>query len=293
VAENQPGWDEPEVRFVIGRGVYEADSTNISFLNVDSMRVISSPTSSDVIEIYDHRDGFPSQVISSGPLPLFQAIAALAANPESDMVWTPGRYLLDLVGLTTPTYVTASDDHQRVLFAEGGNNAGRVILWKSPTASISNEITIADLVGNTSEHILGIDLNGDGTFGAARGSQAAYFFKDDLRLQGHYGAAVQGSGSGASLHPAHPSYATYPLPGPATLAFVADGNTVRIVDTVHFSDRGSIAIRDDIIGPLRVSPPLPGDNTSCSGVDCIVARLYGVTDAGTIVTVDVRGRDIK
>ena len=104
---------------------------------------------------------------------------------------------------------------------------------------------------------------------------------------------MNGSTSGAALHPAHPSYASYPLPGPTTLAFVADGNTVRIVDTVHFSDRGSITVRDDIIGPLRVSPPLPSDNASCSGVDCIVAWLYGVTNAGTVVTVSVRGRDIK
>ena len=291
VAENQAGWVEPEVRFVIGRGVYEADSTNISFLNVDSLRVFSSPSASDVIEIYDHRNGFPSQVISSGKLPLFQAIAALAANPESDMVWTPGHYLLDLVGLSTPTYVAASGDHQKVIVAEGGNSAGRVFMWRSATASISSEITVADLLGNTSEHIRGIDLNSDGTFGSARGSAAAFFFKDDLRLQGHFGTT--GGGSGAVLHPQHPSYATYPLPGPATLAFVADGNSIRIVDTVHFSDRGRIEVRDDVVGPLRVSPPLSGDNASCSGTDCIVAKLYGVTNAGTVVVVDVHGRDIK
>jgi hypothetical protein len=293
VAENQQGWAQPEVRILVGRGIYEADSTNISILNVDSMRVFSSTTASDVIEIYDHKLGFPSQIISSGKLPLLQAIGALDANPDSDIEWAPGRYVLDLIGLSDTTYVAASGDHERIAFGEGATSAGRVIMWRSSTASISNEITVADLVGNTSEHILGLDLNGDGTLGAARGLQAAYFFKDDLRLQGHFGAPVTGTGSGAALHPAHPSYATYPGPGPATLAFVADGNTVRIVDTVHFSDRGSIAIRDDIVGPLRVSPPLPGDNASCSGADCIVARLYGVTSAGAVVVVDVRGRDIK
>jgi hypothetical protein len=65
------------------------------------------------------------------------------------------------------------------------------------------------------------------------------------------------------------------------------------VDTVHFAERGAIAVRDDIVGPLRVSLPLPSDNASCSGGDCIVAKLYGVTNAGAVVVVDVRGRDIK
>ena len=124
LAENQPGWEQPEVRILIGRGVYEADSTNISILNVDSMRVFSSTITGDVIEIYDHRLGFPSQVISSGKLPLLQAIGVLSANPDSDIEWAPGRYVLDLIGLSDTTFVAASGDHQRIVFGEGSSERG-------------------------------------------------------------------------------------------------------------------------------------------------------------------------
>jgi hypothetical protein len=151
-------------------------------------------------------------------------------------------------------------------------------------------------VGNASEHILGLHLNFDGTLGAARGTSAAYFFKnDDLRLQGMFAAPVplNGGGSGAGLHPQHPSYSSYPPSGASTLAFVADDQRIRIVDTVHFTERGRIEVRDRIVGPLRVSPPLPGDNTGCTGGDCIVARVYAVTSAGAVVLVEVRGRDIQ
>ncbi len=294
VAENAPGWEQPEVRLLLGRGIFEADSTNISILNVDSMRVFSSTTAGDMIEIYDHVKGFPSQVITSGVLPLFQAIQALENNPDSDMTWAPGRYVMELLGLSDTTYVAASTDRTRIAFGEGDKAAGRIIMWNANTASISNEITVADLVGNSSERIFGLDLNLDGSLGAARGAQAAYFFKEDLRLQGHFAAPITSTGSGAVVHPQHPSYAGFPPSGANTLAFVAEGTRVRVVDTVHFAERGAIETRDRIRGPLRVSPPLPSDNAAgCTGPDCIIAKLYGVTDAGTVVIVDVRARDIR
>jgi hypothetical protein len=293
VSENQVGWQQPEVRLLLGRGVFEADSTNISILNVDSMRVFSTPGASDRIQIYDHRNGFPATIVSSGLLPLDSAIAVLIANPDSDIEWAPGRFVTELVGLRDTTFVAASGDRHKVAFGEGAVDDGRIIVWDANTASISNEITVADLTNNASEHILGLSLNEDGSLGAARGSEAAYFFNNDLRLQGRYEAPVTtGGGSGATLHPLHPSYSPFPPPGPNTLAFVADGTNVRIVDTVSFSSRGSIAIRDNVIGPLRVSRPLPAE-AACSGPDCIVAKLYGVTSASAVVILNVRARDIS
>jgi hypothetical protein len=122
---------------------------------------------------------------------------------------------------------------------------------------------------------------------------AAFYFKQDLRLQGHFSAAASPNGSGAAVHPDHPSYLTLPPSGPNTLAYVAAGQSIKIVDTVHFIERGDLQIRDNIVGPLKVSRPLPSDNAGCSGANCIVARLYGVTSAGAVVTVEVRGRDIQ
>ena len=293
VAEKQTGWQQPEVRILLGRGVFEADSTNVSILNVDSIRVFSSPTGSDRIEIYDHRNGFPNTVISSGVLPLASAIATLVANPESDIEWARGRYVTELIGLSDTTFVAASGDRRKIAFGEGVADAGRIIVWDATTASISNEITVADLVNNASEHILGLDLNSDGSLGAARGTDAAYFFKDDLRLQGRFEAPVTTGGSGASLHPEHPSYNTFPPASANALAFVADEQSIRIVDTIHFGERGTIAIRDRVVGPLRVSQPLAGENTGCSPADCIIAKVYAVTDAGAVVIVNVRGRDVS
>lgn len=295
VGENLGGWQFPEVRLLLSGTVFEADSSTITILNIDSLRVFTSPSQGDLIELYDHRRGFPGTIIASGIVPLGNALSIMANNPESDIDWVPGRYDRELANLGDTTFVVASGDRRRVAFGEGARGNGRVILWRSADASISNEITIADLVSNSAERILGVTLNNDGTLGAVRGTSAAYFFKnDDLRLEGLFAAPVTPGGqSGAGLHPQHPSYATYPPSGTGTLAFVADETRIRIVDTVHFTERGTIEVRDRVIGPMRVSPPLPGDNTGCTGGDCIIARIYAVTSAGAVTLVEVRGRDIQ
>jgi hypothetical protein len=291
MAEKQPGWAQPEVRLLLGRNVTVPDSFTISVINVDSIRVTTT-TGGDLIEIYDHQRGFPGTIVRSGLKSLQAALDSMTVDPESDIVWIGGRFDRTLVGLGPETFVAASGNRERVAFGEGGRANGRVFMWESQRSEISNEITVADLVGNTAEQIAGIDLNQDGTLNTARGVGAAFYFKEDLRLQGHF-AAGSAAGSGAALHPNHPSYTGLPPSGPNTLAFVAAGRAVKIVDTVHFIERGDIQIRDNIIGPLKVSLPLPGDNAGCSGADCVVARLYGVTDAGAVVLVEVRGRDIR
>lgn len=292
VADKQPGWQQPEVRILLGRNVIEPDSFTISVVNVDSMRVTTT-TQGDFIEIFDHVAGFPGQIISSGLKSMSAALDSLRVNPQSDIRFVAGRWDRTLVGLSELTFVSASGNRNRVAFGEGARGNGRVFMWEAPLAEISNEITVADLVGNTAEQILGIDLNQDGTLNTARGRAAAFYFKEDLRLQGHFGAVAAGVGSGAGLHPTHPSYTGYPPSGPATLSYVAAGSSIKIVDTVHFNERGEIQIRDNIVGPMKVSGPLPGDNAACSGADCVVARVYGVTDGGAVVVVPVRGRDIR
>ena len=55
--------------------------------------------------------------------------------------------------------------------------------------------------------------------------------------------------------------------------------------------------RDGIAGPMRVSPPLPSDNggqgRNCAGPNCVVAKVFAVTDAGGVVVVDIRAADIQ
>jgi hypothetical protein len=292
VADKQAGWAQAEVKLLTGRKLTQPDSFTVTVLNVDSMRVFTG-TGGDAIEIYDHVSGFPGQIIRSGIRSMNGALDSLTVDPRSDIVWVAGRIDRTLVGLSDTTYVAASGDRRRVGFAEGARGSGRIFIWEAAVSEISNEITVADLVGNTAEHIVGIDMNHDGTLNTARGLSSAYYFKEDLRLQGHFAAVAFPGGSGAGLHPGHPSYTNFPPSGPNTLGYVATGQTVKIVDTVHFNERGEIPVRDNIVGPLKVSRPLPSDNAGCSGADCIVARLYGVTDGNAVVLVEVRGRDIR
>ena len=292
IATNQSGWQAPEVRLLFSELVTQPDTGKFTIANIDSLRVFISPGSSDLIELYDHRDGFPTQIVRSGIKSLFAAIDSLEADPNSDIIWRAGTLDLEVTGLRDTTYVAASGDRRRIAFGEGSTPAGRIIMWNAPTSSISNEITIGDIVGNASERVTGIALNTDGTLNVARGGEGAYFFKEDLRLQGFSNAPTPPllPGSGAQLHPQHPSYNVFPPSGPNTLSFVASGDVIRIVDTVHFSSRGEIPVRDPITGPLRVS--VPPSSAGCPGPNCVVARLYGVTNAGTVVIVDVRTRDI-
>jgi hypothetical protein len=292
IVTNQPGWQQPEVRLLLNDLVTFADSFRIAVVHVDSMRVFTNAGSNDLIEIYDHVNGFPIQVIRSGQRSVIGALDSLSRHPQSDILYAAGRFALQLVGLRDTTYVAASGDRRRIMFGEGAANPGRIIMWDATTADISNEITIADLLGNASERVTGIALNLDGTFNAARGTSAAYFFREDLRLQGHAASPASGA-AGAQLHPEHPSYVSFPPSSANTLAFVAAGTSIRIFDTVHFTARGEIPVRDNISGPLRVSRPLAGETTGCPGQDCIVAKLYGVTNAGAVVVVDVRTRDIR
>jgi hypothetical protein len=290
IATNQVGWQQPEVQLLFSELVTQPDTTKFTFANIDSLRVFISPGSSDRIELYDHVPGFPNSIVRSGIKPLFSAIDSLEVDPNSDIIWRAGVLDLEVTGLRDTTYVAASGDRRRIAFGEGAANPGRIIMWNAPTASISNEIAIADIVGNASERVTGIALNVDGTLNVARGAQGAYFFKEDLRLQGFSASPAATAGSGAQLHPMHPSYNVFPPSGVNTLGFVAAGNSIKIVDTVHFSSRGEILVRDPITGPLRVSPS--PTSAGCPGPDCVVARLYGVTSAGTVVIVDVRSRDI-
>jgi hypothetical protein len=48
---------------------------------------------------------------------------------------------------------------------------------------------------------------------------------------------------------------------------------------------------------MRVTPPLPTDNggqgRNCSGPDCVVAKVFAVTEGGGVAVVDVRRSHIQ
>ena len=192
--------------------------------------------------------------------------------------------------------VAASDDREWIAF---GADAGPIVLWDVSASRIHRRLLTADLISNASERVTGLALNGDGSLGAARGQLGSYYWNTSLRLLGstRFNAEQQATAAGVALHPDHPSVEGAVTCSPTTVSFVGRANQViRILDTVHFRERGRIHIRDNIVGPLRAGPPLPSDNdgagSSCTGADCVVVKLYGITDAGGMVVVDVRRRDI-
>src|SRR5690606_28790226 len=151
-----------EVKLLLSDRVFESDTTRFAVAHVDSMRAFHFPNGDDRIIIYDHAPGFPTQIVSSGLLPVRDALQALTDSARSDIVWSPARFDLQVAGLDDTTFVARSGDRQRILFGEGATGNGRVIMWNSPTSTISNELTIADLVGNSAAHVVSLDLNQDG-----------------------------------------------------------------------------------------------------------------------------------
>ncbi len=165
------------------------------------------------------------------------------------------------------------------------------MLFDAANNQVSRAISVVDLVDNASERVNGVDLNYNGQFGVARGGFAAYFFDNDLRLQGMFAPDIQG-GAGAALQPvAQPVVPNYAFVGSSV-------NSVKVIDTTHFLERAEIPIKDNIVGPLRASGPLAGDNSglSCgSSPDpaCVVAKIYGITSGGGVVIVNILAADLQ
>ncbi|MBT8395375.1 MAG: hypothetical protein HKO65_12195 [Gemmatimonadetes bacterium] len=299
VVTKEPGWTAPEAKILLLPADVVYDSTKFSIAHVDSVDIYRVTGGDDLIEIHDHKVGFPAVTVSSGVLTIEAALAAMSANPDSDIFWIQGAWVLERLALQDTTFVTASGDREWVAFGEGGTGdeeAGRITLWDASAAKIHRRLLVADLLNNASERVTGLDLNVDGTLGAARGNDASYYWSTDLRLQGSVPTTVNG-GAGAALHPYHPSFTPATPSSENTLSFVGQADyTIRILDTTHFTQRGELHIRDMIVGPLKAGPPLPTDNDgaggACVGDDCVVVKLYGITDGGGVVVVDVRRRDI-
>lgn len=294
VIENRPGWEEPETRILarVPADLVESDNT-LAVLNADS--IIGHEDG--LVEVWDHRPGFPSQNISSGIQPPLDAVRTMDGT-ASDIVWRLHRaWDLSAVSFADTTYVAASRDRSYIAFGDGGEpDVGRVLLWEASTSTISSRLTVADLVNNASERVTALELNRDGSLGLARGSFGTYFFSNDLRLRGTV-PEISAGGGGLALHPDHPDTPAPVASSAATLAFTMSGDrSIRILDTVHYGERGRIRVRDPIRGPLRVTPPFPTDNggqgRNCAGPDCVVVKVFAVTSGGVLLY-DVRARDIQ
>jgi hypothetical protein len=295
VIENRPGWTEPETR-ILARMPKDlvANEGTVSVVNADSILFYEG----GFIEVWDHQPGFPERVIRSGIQRPLDALRTMDTT-LSDVDWRlDAQWDLDAVSFADTTYVAASRDRSYVAFGDGGQPAvGRIVLWEASSSTISRRMSVSDLVNNASERVQALELNRNGQLGLARGAFGTYFFSNDLRLRGTALELVPGGG-GAALHPDHPDTPAPLASSDVTLAFTVSGDrSIRVLDTVHYGERGRIPMRDPIAGPLRVTPPLPSDNAgqgrNCSGPDCVVVKVFAVTSTGGVVVIDVRARDIR
>jgi hypothetical protein len=307
-AELKPGWDGWEAQFLFPTGLVAetphntnraivADPTGTAVANLDSMHLafeqdgpVVFPTGEVIM--FDHIPGtLPKQVIRSGPASIEDAARQIAAL-GSDVLIYPGHVwnVPEANEVADTTFVAVSGDRRWVAFGELSQEAaGRIAMWSMADSSLSRVEDIYDILNNSSDQVLGIELNENGTLGVARGSQSTYFFGNDLRLQG-LTAASQAGGRGAGLLPGSVGNRTYALEP-------TGAGTLRIIETTHYTVITEIPVREAIAGPFRVGPPRAGV-TACPAEladgpdDCIAATVYGVTTGRHLLVLDVRRDDI-
>jgi hypothetical protein len=315
LAEIQPGWETWNTRLLFAdgsvssnpraenRAVTGADDVT-AVANLDSMTLVWREVNgirllTGEVVMFDHRPGTlptaANHLIRSDTVPFFTAFQQMRTR-GSDVVIFPGHSWLipGATAIADTTFVTASADHQWIAVGEGlGEGAGRILIWGAGSpgqeGALSRVEDVRDILNNTSDRVFGVDLNANGTLGAARGAFATYFFGRDLRLQGSTAAAAGGSRGIGFLGQSQNN---------RTLAFEPTGDrTLRILETTHYRVVGEFALREMITGPFRVGPPRPG-TTACppdfrQGLpECVVATAYGVTDRRRLQVADILHRDI-
>jgi hypothetical protein len=282
---------------------------------IDSVRVFAGATTSDLIVLYDHVPGHaddPNYVIASfGGVPNALQDAAVWMDTVtvvagrcgpgvqcSDIVYYAGKWSVGSIGMSDTTFMAASGGREKIAFGEGATSpTGRIMMWDGTKPigqeQISSEVAVQDLVNNASERVFGLGLNLNGSFGVARGAAGAYFFTPDLRLQGLF--ATPGSAGGAAMHPLNNSV----LDATNNLAFISTPtHSIKILDSVHFFQRGEIQLRDNIVGPVKAGLPFAAENAGlvATDPDYILVKLYCVTaDAAgntQVVIVNVRNKDL-
>ena len=314
VIEHEDGWEEPHSQVLyrlpddLVRASGEEDTLDVTVTdtlpvavgNVDSIRGFTDGS----IEIFDHPPGHPSETISSGrQLPL-DALRFMRDSTDSDIRFLDPEdhwrsvWMLDNVSFADTTHAATSGDREHVAFGDGGEaSVGRVTIWNAEEGTISNRVTVEDLVNNASERVRALELNDDGSLGAARGAFGTYFFSNDLRLRGT-APEMETGGGGVALHPDHPDTPAPSASDETTVAFtMTEDGAVRVLDTVHYTERARIPVRDGLTGPFQVTPPLPSDNDGqgrdCTGDDCVVAKVFAVTGDDGLLVVDVLASDIE
>ena len=292
-----PAAPAPDQRFILAFATPGADPNSWLVANIDAASVVPASATSvanDALTLCDHASGATSSAVCvTSTFGILDAINSLkAAVPQSDV-----EYGVNLdetsIGLSDTTFAASSGDGKWISFGEGNTKRafGRDLLLRDDGTVpgtytyASPAINVADLINNAADKIFGIALDKTGKTLGIHGSES-YFAAVELpftqRLQGKKSTFAQGAG--ITFHPNADGTATTAAD---RLAFVASANgSIEMIDIAYYDfQRGSLATKYNLYGPLRASLPFPGDDPS------VVFKLFGVSSSGLVV-IDVTAADI-
>jgi len=292
-----PAAPAPDQRFILAFATPGADPNSWLVANIDAASVVPASATSvanDALTLCDHASGATSSAVCvTSTFGILDAINSLkAAVPQSDV-----EYGVNLdetsIGLSDTTFAASSGDGKWISFGEGNTKRafGRDLLLRDDGTVpgtytyASPAINVADLINNAADKIFGIALDKTGKTLGIHGAES-YFAAVELpftqRLQGKKSTFAQGAG--ITFHPNADGTATTAAD---RLAFVASANgSIEMIDIAYYDfQRGSLATKYNLYGPLRASLPFPGDDPS------VVFKLFGVSSSGLVV-IDVTAADI-
>jgi hypothetical protein len=292
-----PAAPAPDERFILAFATTGADPSSFLIANIDAAGVTPAPatsTANDALTLCDHPSGSTAaQTCVTSTNGIVATINLLTTTvPQTDIEWGPN---LDenSIGLSDTTFASASGDGKWIAFGEGHTaaNYGRALMLQDDGSVpgmysyASPSINILDLIKNAANKVYGIALDKTGKTVGIHGAESYFATVDQpftLRLQGSKSTFNQGAG--IAFHPNADGLAT---PQQNRLAFVASANgSIEMIDIAYYDyQRGSLATKYNLYGPLRASLPFPGDDPS------VVFKLFGVSSAGLVV-IDVTASDI-
>ncbi|MBC7788514.1 MAG: hypothetical protein H7Z74_01100 [Anaerolineae bacterium] len=277
----------PDVQQIWQYGSYGADG-HIVIINADSIGVRTGSVSggtTDLLVVCDHQMNMGGSGFCATGVDPIALVDTLRTLYGADVV-AVSQLNVQSLGLSDTTFVAASSDRRWIAFGEANtDSAGRVMMVKDPGSYFSPSIFVRDLINNASEQVFGVALNKNGSEAAVHGQESYFFEVEDLalhlRLQGKVNTFDQGAGIAF-----HPDNVGGLSASDARVAFIASANgTIEIVDSFHYTSRGTLPVRANLYGPIRVTKPFPGDNPA------VVLKLFGLTAEGLIV-IDIRATDI-
>jgi hypothetical protein len=293
----EPSHAAPDERFILAFASRNPNLLNTYLVaNVDSMGVTAfSSTSSlnDVLTICDHATGTTNPSVCASGNTAADAVAALRAAVPTTDVEIGANLDESSLELTDTTYAASSGDGKWIAFGEGNRAPFSRAFLLQDDGSVADKfnyaapsININDLINNASDQVMGIALDKTGKTLAVHGSEtyfAAVTNPFTQRLQGK--KTTFSVGAGLAFHPNADGTTT---PQSDRLAFVASNNgTIELVDIAYYDfNRGTIATKNNLVGPIRASLPFPGDDPS------VVLKLFGISNGGLVV-INVTQADIK